>query len=138
TPDPQGVEAMAEAATAVAATMTALQAPSPLIPSFAPLAARLQVLVDALPEAQWPPLVDDLADDDADDADAAPETPVAEVQELAGIEDLSAYFDPSLLDLPSGDSGAAQAVTGGDEIRLDDVAAELPAARSEEHTSELQ
>ena len=128
TPDPQGVEAMAEAAAAVAATITALQAPSPLIPSFAPLAARLQVLVDALPEAQWPPLVDDLADDEADDADAAPETPVAEVQELAGIEDLSAYFDPSLLDLPSGDSGAAQAVTGGDEIRLDDVAAELPVA----------
>ena len=128
TPDPQGVDAMAEAAAAVAATITALQAPSPLIPSFAPLAARLQALVDALPEAQWPPLVDDLADDDADAADAAAETPVAEVQELAGIEDLSAYFDPSLLDLPSGDGGVVQTVTGGDEIHLDDVAAELPVA----------
>ena len=34
--------ALGEAAIAVATTITALQAPSPLIPSFAPLAGRLQ------------------------------------------------------------------------------------------------
>ncbi|MGB3394418.1 MAG: Hpt domain-containing protein [Stenotrophomonas sp.] len=141
TPEVQGVDALAEAAAAVAATITALQAPSPLIPSFAPLAAKLQVLVDALPEAQWPPLVDDLAEDEVDDAATAgpeasaiaPEARLAETHELAGIEDLSAYFDPSLLDLPSaGSESVLPAVVEEDVIHLDEVAADLPTTLPEE------
>ncbi|MGX9720787.1 Hpt domain-containing protein [Stenotrophomonas acidaminiphila] len=105
-PSAEGVAALGEAATAVATTITALQAPSPLIPSFAPLAARLQALADALPEVQWPPQVhEDLDDEDVPAANAT--TPATEpepapaplpVQELAGIGDLSAYFDPALLE----------------------------------------
>ena len=104
-PSAEGVSALGEAAIAVATTITALQAPSPLIPSFAPLATRLQALADALPEVQWPPQVHEEIDDEelaavpapAADAEPAPASlPVA--GELAGIGDLSAYFDPALLE----------------------------------------
>lgn len=119
-PSADGVAALGEAATAVATTITALQAPSPLIPSFAPLAARLRELADALPEAPWPPQAHEDFDAPADampvastpDAAAEPETlPVAE--ELASISDLSAYFDPALLeasfaDVPAHDANARQ------------------------------
>jgi len=103
TPSAEGVAALGEAATAVATTITALQAPSPLIPSFAPLAERLQALADALPEVRWPPLVqEDIDDEDepvatAADGTQAPE-PLPVAGELAGIGDLSAYFDPALLE----------------------------------------
>ncbi|MDF9441060.1 response regulator [Stenotrophomonas acidaminiphila] len=119
-PSADGVAALGEAATAVAATITALQAPSPLIPSFAPLAARLRELADALPEAQWPPQVHDDFDDPADAMPVA-STPVAAAEpeplpvaeELASISDLSAYFDPALLeasfaDAPTHDASVPQ------------------------------
>src|SRR5690606_639832 len=99
TPTGEGVAALGEAATAVATTITALQAPSPLIPSFAPLAGRLQALADALPEVRWPPLVHEDIDDEDMPAAAAPADtrapePLPVAEELAGIGDLSAYFDP--------------------------------------------
>ena len=133
TPEAEGVAALGEAATAVATTITALQAPSPLIPSFAPLAARLQALADALPEVQWPPLMHEDIDDEEEDvpalatapADAlAPEAlPVAE--ELASISDLSAYFDPALLE-------ASFAGTPGNEFADHaTAAADAPSATAE-------
>jgi len=119
-PSADGVAALGEAATAVATTITALQAPSPLIPSFAPLAARLRELADALPEAPWPPQAHEDFDAPADampvastpDAAAEPE-PLPVAEELASISDLSAYFDPALLeasfaDVPAHDANARQ------------------------------
>lgn len=137
-PSVEGVAALGEAATAVATTITALQAPSPLIPSFAPLAARLQALADALPEVQWPPQVHE--DIDEEDMPAAPASaadvestpaalPVAE--ELAGISDLSAYFDPALLETSfAGSPGQATAEHPPVEAETPAAAVEEPAAVS--------
>ncbi|MFL9584558.1 hybrid sensor histidine kinase/response regulator [Stenotrophomonas sp. AB1(2024)] len=73
-PGTEGVEALAAAAAAIRATMVALQAEAPRIPSQAALAERLQALAETLPEARWPALVADdgidLEVDDADDLDA--------------------------------------------------------------------
>lgn len=130
-PSAAGVAALGEAATAVATTITALQAPSPLIPSFAPLAARLRELADALPEAQWPPQVHEELDEEADAMPSAATVPAASApaplpveQELAGIGDLSAYFDPALLEASFADVPAHDAAASGD--------ASVPAPAAEE------
>ncbi len=130
-PSAEGVAALGEAATAVATTITALQAPSPLIPSFAPLAARLRELADALPEAQWPPQVHEELDEEADAMPSAATVPAASApaplpveQELAGIGDLSAYFDPALLEASFADVPAHDAAASGD--------ASVPAPAAEE------
>ena len=111
TPSTSGVDALAQMATAVATTIAALRDPSPRIPAFPGVAERLQALAESLPDAKWPPMA--MEDDGAfGDADAAFEAePVAEQgavekaskAELEGVEDLSAYFDPTLLDGTLGD-----------------------------------
>ncbi|PPU76886.1 hybrid sensor histidine kinase/response regulator [Xanthomonas cucurbitae] len=96
TPSPEGIDAIAAMAAAIATTVTALRAEAPLIPSFAPLTARLRALVETLPEAQWPPqaFLEEL-----DDVDAESETSVAgdATVELTGVEDLSQYLDAGAL-----------------------------------------
>ena len=52
---PEEVSTLTDAASAIAATTHALGGESPRIPSFTPLADRLQRLVMTLPDAQWPP-----------------------------------------------------------------------------------
>lgn len=102
-PDADGVDALDAAAAAIRATMAALQAPAPRIPSHAELAARLQALAETLPEARWPALVADELDVDALDVEeaadeVADENPSARLrdaqdttaQELAA---LAAQFD---------------------------------------------
>ncbi|WP_433852166.1 Hpt domain-containing protein [Stenotrophomonas nitritireducens] len=133
TPTGEGVAALGEAATAVATTITALQAPSPLIPSFAPLAGRLQALADALPEVRWPPLVhEDIDDEDmpaaAAPADAQTPEPLPVAEELAGIGDLSAYFDPALLEasfagVPAQDASGQHEEAHAPSTAADDAAA---------------
>ncbi len=111
TPAASGVGALTQMAAAVGTTIAALRDPSPRIPAFPGVAERLQALADALPDAKWPPMsMDDevdFADDDFDaDADAAAGSVVVEdasKPELEGVEDLSAYFDPTLLDGTLGD-----------------------------------
>jgi len=133
TPTGEGVAALGEAATAVATTITALQAPSPLIPSFAPLAGRLQALADALPEVRWPPLVHEDIDDEDMPAAAAPADtrapePLPVAEELAGIGDLSAYFDPALLEasfagVPAQDASGRHEEAHAPSTAADDTAA---------------
>ncbi|MFY0446623.1 Hpt domain-containing protein [Xanthomonas codiaei] len=96
TPSPEGIDAIAAMAAAIATTVTALRADAPMIPSFAPLTERLRALVDTLPEAQWPPqaFLEDLDDVDAASQEAAGGD--ARV-ELTGVEDLSQYLDASAL-----------------------------------------
>ncbi|MEN5209041.1 Hpt domain-containing protein [Stenotrophomonas terrae] len=123
TPTTAGVDALAQMASAVHTTITALRAPSPRIPAFPGVAERLQSLVDALPDAKWPPMAaeDELAIVDSIDADAVqgPLSAGNDVSaELVGVEDLSAYFDSSLLD-----------ETPGDAVPV--AAAELPVAAFE-------
>lgn len=92
TPDAQGVDGIADTAAAIATTVAALQAESPRIPSFADVAARLRALVDALPEAQWPP--QHMLGGDEPEALA----PLAE-EELTSPQDLGAYLDPQVAGL---------------------------------------
>ncbi|MCW4456215.1 Hpt domain-containing protein [Flavobacterium sp. MXW15] len=106
TPGDDGVAAIADTADAIAATIVALQAPAPMIPSFSALAQRLQVLVDALPEAKWPPLaVDELSFADGEDDLAAPAASTVDPVELTGVEDLSRY-----LGAEPGDTGVSASV----------------------------
>jgi len=89
TPDAEGVDGIADTAAAIATTVAALQAESPRIPSFADVAARLRALVDALPEAQWPP--QHMLGSDEPEA----LVPLAD-EELTGPQDLGAYLDPQV------------------------------------------
>ncbi|WP_225763105.1 Hpt domain-containing protein [Stenotrophomonas sp. Marseille-Q4652] len=100
TPDQEGVAALAAAADAIDSTVVALQAPAPLIPSFSALAQRLQLLVDALPEAKWPPLVDEMEAEDEVVADDFAAQATADAVDLTGIEDLSRFIDAAGIELP--------------------------------------
>ncbi len=100
TPDQDGVAALAAAADAIDSTVVALQAPAPLIPSFSALAQRLQLLVDALPEAKWPPLVDEMEAEDEVVADGFVAQATADAVDLTGIEDLSRFIDAAGTELP--------------------------------------
>ena len=81
-PTPDALDALQATAMAIEATMAALQAQAPRIPSQAVLAERLQALAATLPEARWPALVDDadavgepsqdLTEDDVTQADEPP------------------------------------------------------------------
>ncbi|WP_434030324.1 Hpt domain-containing protein [[Pseudomonas] boreopolis] len=93
TPSHEGVEGLGATASAISATIDALQAESPRVPSFAALATRMRGLADSLPEAQWPlQHFDEEAELEAEPA-SVPEQP----GELTGVEDLSAYLDESAL-----------------------------------------
>jgi chemosensory pili system protein ChpA (sensor histidine kinase/response regulator) len=128
TPSAAGVEALAQMAVAVDATINALREPSPRIPAFPGVAQRLQMLADALPDATWPPMLLDeeqaLQEEETESAPSQSEAQAPVKPELAGVEDLSAYFDPSLLDgslagLPAFEGAASES------------AASQPAAESE-------
>ncbi|WP_313251755.1 Hpt domain-containing protein [Stenotrophomonas sp.] len=106
-PGAVGVQALSQMAAAIDTTINALRDPAPRIPAFPGVAERLQALVDALPDAKWPPMPveDELS---LDDADPAPVEEAGAVEpsapELSMAEDLSAYLDASLLE---GTPGAA-------------------------------
>jgi len=116
TPSAVGVEALAQMAAAVHTTITALREASPRIPAFPGVAERLQALVGTLPDAKWPPMV---AEEELVTTDIDTPAPLAASSDmsadLVGVEDLSAYFDSSLLDETPGDSvsleNAAPAIT---------------------------
>jgi len=89
-PGAEGVEAIAAAAEAIRGCVRALQAESPRIPRQAALAARLEALAAALPEARWP----QPAPDELDELEPPLQVPPAGSAELTGAEDLSAYLAP--------------------------------------------
>ena len=100
TPTAAGVDALAQMAAAVHATITALRADSPRIPAFPGVAERLQALVDALPDGKWPPMLaeDELAADDVVAVQSPGSADSSISSDAVGTEDLSAYFDSGLLD----------------------------------------
>ena len=82
-----GVEALAAMGAAVRTCMRALQAESPRIPGFAPLAARLGELAEGLPEASWPqPVIE------ADVPESEPAEAAAKDVELTASDDLGQYL----------------------------------------------
>ena len=112
TPTAAGVDALAQMAAAVHTTITALRAPSPRIPAFPGVAERLQALVDALPDAKWPPMQADeelLANDSVAAQPAAPAGNDMNA-ELVGGEDLSAYFDAGLLEETPGSQVSPESI----------------------------
>ncbi|WP_442683805.1 Hpt domain-containing protein [Stenotrophomonas sp. JC08] len=139
-PDADMVQALAETAQAVSTTVSALQQPSPLIPSFAVLADRLEALAGSLPEVRWQPAVGMVEDDvDALEAPAVAETPDVAVpppavqdagsEGLSHAHDLSAYFDPDFLeavaDTPSPVAGAEHVPALPDVAALEQPADEV-------------
>ncbi|MBN6152383.1 Hpt domain-containing protein [Xanthomonas sp. AmX2] len=105
-PDADGVRALADAADAIAGTITELQAPSPVIPPFTELAQRLRTLAATLPEAKWQPPAHD-EDDEAMSDDEALDSQRLQAAELTAADDLSAYL---------GD-GIASATTDGERVQ---------------------
>ena len=113
-PGAVGVQALSQMAAAINTTITALRDPAPRIPAFPGVAERLQALVDALPDATWPPMQ---VDDEGLDAvgerfDHIAATGAAVTPDLSGAEDLSAYLDTSLLDGTPGEIPAYVPVLG--------------------------
>ena len=112
----EGVDALAELADAARATVAALQTPSPRVPRFGVLAARLAVLRDSLPEAKLS------FEESALDIAPVEYAPVSDpvVHELAAL-DLSAYGD--LTELPAdsipAESAAALNDAGAEAERLE-------------------
>ena len=98
----EGVDAIADLATAVRETIAALHAPSPALPMRDALAARLVALRDSLPEAVLAPMaIEPLEDDIADVVDAT-EAVASSGTTVAALttDDLSAYGD--LIDATDG------------------------------------
>jgi chemosensory pili system protein ChpA (sensor histidine kinase/response regulator) len=126
----EGVDALAELADAARATVAALQVPSPRVPRFASLAARLVDLRDSLPEArlsfeeQMPEIAEVEFDSTSD--------PLA--QELAAL-DLSAYGD--LTGLPA-DAVVEQSATALHATDVDVEAERLEAERLEAERLEAE
>ncbi|WP_293716190.1 Hpt domain-containing protein [Stenotrophomonas sp. UBA7606] len=133
-PGVAGVAALAQMAAAVDVTITALRQPSPRIPAFPGLAERLQALVDGLPDAKWPPMAldDELPPVPADTVPETAEVTAPAKAELVAMEDLSAYFDKSMLEDTLGElpSFTAPVVPEATPAPL----AEAPAARWGEPT----
>lgn len=99
TPTPEGVLALSDAAAAIARSIGALNAPSPRIPVFAALSARLAALRDSLPDVRTgAQLVNDSAQGtyvETVSGTAAP-MPLEDVQ--LAPHDLSRFIEPSQAD----------------------------------------
>nr|WP_295375340.1 Hpt domain-containing protein [Pseudoxanthomonas sp.] len=96
TPVPEGVQALADAAAAITRSITALKAPSPRIPVFAELSARLATLRDSLPEVRaGAQTVNDSAQGTYVEtlSAIAPPAPLEDVQ--LAPHDLSRFIEPA-------------------------------------------
>ncbi|WP_312366316.1 Hpt domain-containing protein [Stenotrophomonas sp.] len=133
-PGVAGVAALAQMAAAVDVTISALRQPSPRIPAFPGLAERLQALVDGLPDAKWPPMAldDELPPVPADTVPETAEVTAPAKAELVAMEDLSAYFDKSMLEDTLGELPSFTAPEVPESIPAPLV--EAPAARWGEPT----
>ncbi|MBP7465108.1 MAG: Hpt domain-containing protein, partial [Pseudoxanthomonas sp.] len=137
-PDTDGVEALAAMGAAVRTCMRALQAESPRIPGFAPLAARLGELAEGLPEASWPqPVIE------ADVPESEPAEAAAKDVELTASDDLGQYLGadadadaggeslPVAADAPSTEPAFAAAAAGVVAAGALALGTDLPVAAQE-------
>ena len=91
--DTDGVSAIRDVVTAIRDTIDALKAPSPRVPLFTDLAARMGALRDSLPEAQQPVFAVEPIEADPEPIDAAGlEAGEIDEVDLAAL-DLSAFTD---------------------------------------------
>ncbi|WP_295935191.1 Hpt domain-containing protein [uncultured Xanthomonas sp.] len=134
-PSAEGVRALEDAARAIAATIAELQAPSPVIPPFTELSQRLRVLVETLPEVQWPPIAHDEDDEDLSasaPAEAGLDEQAVQAVELTAADDLSAFLgDAAHLHeaLPVDDVAGQSDAVDADQHRID-VHADVASAQS--------
>lgn len=99
TPAPEGVQALSDAAAAIARSITALKRPSPRIPVFAELSARLADLRDTLPEVRTgAQVINDSAQGTYVEtlSAIAPPMPLEDVQ--LAPHDLSRFIEPGHAD----------------------------------------
>ncbi len=102
-PSGEGVSALADVAAAISTCLEALRGTAPRIPAFATLATRLQPLVDALPAAQWPPVMElhDLDEDEdagevaatASASETVDSNPVVTTEALGDADDIARFVD---------------------------------------------
>lgn len=119
-PSQEAVQALADAAHAIEATMVALQAEQPRVPAQQALAERLQALAATLPEARWP-VMDDL-------------------EELDGLEELDEPADVGG-SLEAGDvmpAGALSSDEGIDEAAAADGVADVDVEPEAEPEAEAE
>lgn len=92
TPTPAGVAALSDTAEAIARSVDALSSPSPRIPVFAELSARLSALRDSLPDVR---AVAQTVNDQAQSTYAGTMAPAPSALDLQlSAHDLSAFIDP--------------------------------------------
>ncbi len=93
-PSGEGVSALADVAAAISTCLEALRGEAPRIPAFAALVTRLQPLVDALPAAQWPPVMalHDW-DEEEDTSEAVATAPVSETIDIDSVVTTEALGD---------------------------------------------
>lgn len=99
TPAPEGVQALSDAAAAITRSIDALKKPSPRIPVFAELSARLAALRDSLPEVRaGAQLINDSAQGTYVEtlSGIAPPAPLEDVQ--LAPHDLSRFIEPAQAD----------------------------------------
>ena len=122
TPTHEGVQAIADTAHAIARSVDALKAPSPRIPVFADLAARLSALRDGLPDVRASVQT---VNDQAQNTYAggiASQDPVASLSDLQlAPHDLSAFIDQAHVIPSAGLQDTAPTVEQVDAPRADEV-----------------
>ncbi|MGX5730625.1 Hpt domain-containing protein [Pseudoxanthomonas beigongshangi] len=131
TPAPEGVQALSDAAAAITRSITALRAPSPRIPVFAELSARLAALRDSLPEARaGAQMVNDSAQGTyvGTLSPIAPPAPLEDVQ--LAPHDLSRFIEPAQADALGAAGWTAPSQATPDAGSAEDASA--PAAVPEE------
>ncbi len=135
---PEGIAALAEMVAAARATIAALHMPSPRVPRYTALAARLAALRDSLPEASLP-FVDTIhvnvpAEETIAAIDLSAYGDIAEpVADTAAIESAPIHAAPASVELPAEALEMAPLEPEYTEATLDDgEAARLDAARVEE------
>jgi len=99
TPAPEGVDALSDAATAIARSIDALNRPSPRIPVFAALSVRLAALRDSLPDVRaGAQLVNDSAQGTYVETMSGTAGPVPLEDVQLAPHDLSRFIEPSQAD----------------------------------------
>ncbi len=107
TPTAAGVNALSETAEAIARSVDALSSPSPRIPVFAELSARLSALRDSLPDVR---AAAQTVNDHAQKTYAGALGQLAPVNDMElSAHDLSAYIDPVHVDTPLPETSDAAA-----------------------------
>ncbi len=123
--DPQGISAIEDVVAAIRGTIDALKSPSPRVPLFTALAARMAALRDSLPEAQQPVFAVEPIETGASEAGSDEAGSDVAGSDVAGPDEA----EPEALDaagLEAGEIGEAE-LAALDLSAFTDMAGELPA-----------